>query len=202
MNTVHRLRLCLFLSRCICQIRHWTWSSNSSVLQSSKLSFTLLAKTTPTSVENPVCGRGSRDDFSVAKLDPAPYIAVHARSINLPRVVIRATGGRPNLEVSIADIAIKDENRRLIVRINRDNVLNNPAHFITKYSESFSQNLSMYRFIEIYRNRQRAFHFRAIESAEFLFHTRLHSSQITLGNANVQNRTRTHQWRKKAISEA
>lgn len=43
--------------------------------------------------------------LSVAKLDSAPYIDVgHARGINLPRLVIRATGGRPNLEASTADI--------------------------------------------------------------------------------------------------
>lgn len=41
---------------------------------------------------------------TVAKLDSASYIDVgHARSINLPRLVIRATGGRPKLEASNAD---------------------------------------------------------------------------------------------------
>lgn len=65
-----------------------------------KLSFAFLAETTPTCVENLASGRGSRDGHSVTKFDP--YIDVD-RSINLPRVVIRATGGQPNLEPSTTD---------------------------------------------------------------------------------------------------
>lgn len=104
----------------------------------------------------------------------AVYRCQHARSINLPRIVIRATGGRANLEASTTDISIRSENR-LIVRTNRrltSRIILMLVHFYKSLRVFFCREpISTYRFIEIYWSVPSA----PSSLPNFYFITRLHA---------------------------